>query len=63
MRESNFWVMRRVRLPNTTQAIKDFQKLAGLNQSGIANHETQLLLHAHVVEMNRQNPESWVVED
>ena len=47
----------------TTQAIKDFQKLAGLNQSGIANHETQLLLHAHVVEMNRQNPESWVVED
>ena len=45
----------------TTQAIKDFQKMMGINQSGIANHETQLKLHAYVVELSKQNPENWVV--
>lgn len=46
----------------TTQAVKDFQKLMGLNESGIANHETQLRLHAYVVELSKQRPENWIVD-
>lgn len=45
----------------TTQAIRDFQKQQGMEQTGIANHATQLALHQYVVELSKQNPENWVV--
>ena len=46
----------------TTQAIKDFQKMMGLNESGVANHETQLKLHDYIVKLSKQNPANWVVD-
>lgn len=47
----------------TTQAVKDFQKMIGISENGVANHETQLALHDYVVELSRQNPENWIVEE
>lgn len=47
----------------TTQAVKTFQKQQGLNETGIANHETQLKLHRQAVEIMNQNPENWIVRE
>ncbi len=46
----------------TAQAVKDFQKSAGITVTGIAGQETQQALEERMNEYYRQNPDLWSVD-
>jgi len=46
----------------TEGAIKELQRQCGIAETGVANHETQLALHALAVKISKEKPENWVVE-
>lgn len=47
----------------TTQAIKEIQKWAGLEETGIANLPTRLALQDYISALSADNPENWAIQD
>ena len=48
---------------HTTDAVRAFQAQNGIEQTGVAGHETQLKLQRYIIQYRRDNPALWAVVD